>query len=103
MYISHENFDKYHKQQKKLIRSLPSSAWTNRVSDNIKNLGLYIEGSETDSLSTHSAQFILIFSYSLTMDEEQEQKLAQFCSVTGADTERAQFYLQASGWDTMVR
>ena len=45
MYISHENFDKYHKQQIKLIRSLPYSAWTNRVSDNIENLGLYIEGS----------------------------------------------------------
>ena len=46
MYISHENFDKYHKQQQKLIRSLPSSARTNCVSDNIENLGLYIEGSD---------------------------------------------------------
>ena len=53
MYTSHENFDKYHKQQKKLIRSLPSSAWTNRVSDNIENLGLYIEGSDHLGVKTH--------------------------------------------------
>ena len=36
------------------------------------------------------------------MDSAQQDKVAEFCSVTGADDERAKFFLQASGWDTGV-
>ena len=47
--------DKYHKQQQKLIRSLPSLAWTIRVSDNIGDPGLYTEGSMINSRAVVSA------------------------------------------------
>lgn len=36
------------------------------------------------------------------MDEEKQGKVAAFCSITGVDPERADFFLQASGYDTGV-
>lgn len=36
------------------------------------------------------------------MEEEQQEKVTEFCSITGADTERADFFLQAAGWDMSV-
>ncbi len=35
-------------------------------------------------------------------DPAQEEKIVQFVSVTGADNERALFYLQAAAWNLEV-
>lgn len=35
-------------------------------------------------------------------DEERNRMIAEFSGVTDADAERAQFYLESSGWDLHV-
>jgi len=36
------------------------------------------------------------------MNEENNQKVIEFCSISGADPERAEFFLRAAEWDVGV-
>lgn len=36
-------------------------------------------------------------------DSDRSNSISEFCKVTGADASRAQYYLEAAGWDHNVR
>ena len=36
-------------------------------------------------------------------DSDQEEKVNQFVGITGADSNRAKFYLQSAAWDLNVK
>ena len=36
------------------------------------------------------------------MDPQQQDKVVEFCSITGTTAERAEFFMQAANWDINV-